>query len=113
MYFVILAFYIRSTQIISFVEVCLFFSFYVHDIYIFNTVIIFTIKLTLHESVFFAQESLCVLNINNNNIDEIRDLAVLKEIQHFSAADNKLHNMEVNIAFKDFSIFLQNCRSGN
>ncbi|XP_029935429.1 protein phosphatase 1 regulatory subunit 42 [Myripristis murdjan] len=39
-------------------------------------------------------ESLCVLNINNNNIDEIRDLAVLKELKHFSAADNKLHDME-------------------
>uniref|UniRef100_A0A3Q1GNI9 Protein phosphatase 1, regulatory subunit 42 n=1 Tax=Acanthochromis polyacanthus TaxID=80966 RepID=A0A3Q1GNI9_9TELE len=39
-------------------------------------------------------DSLCVLNINNNNIDDIRDLAVLKEIQHFSAADNELHNME-------------------
>ncbi|XP_040922007.1 protein phosphatase 1 regulatory subunit 42 [Toxotes jaculatrix] len=39
-------------------------------------------------------ESLCVLNINNNNIDDIRDLAVLKELQHFSAADNKLHIME-------------------
>ncbi|XP_038583650.1 protein phosphatase 1 regulatory subunit 42 [Micropterus salmoides] len=39
-------------------------------------------------------ESLCVLNISNNNIDDIRDLAVLKELQHFSAADNKLHNME-------------------
>lgn len=38
--------------------------------------------------------SLCVLNINNNNIDELRDLAVLNELQHFSAADNKLHNME-------------------
>uniref|UniRef100_A0A3P8TXB6 Protein phosphatase 1, regulatory subunit 42 n=1 Tax=Amphiprion percula TaxID=161767 RepID=A0A3P8TXB6_AMPPE len=40
-------------------------------------------------------DSLCVLNINNNNIDDIRDLAVLKEIQHFSAADNELHNMEL------------------
>ncbi|XP_039983160.1 LOW QUALITY PROTEIN: protein phosphatase 1 regulatory subunit 42 [Xiphias gladius] len=39
-------------------------------------------------------KSLCVLNISNNNIDDIRDLAVLKELQHFSAADNKLHNME-------------------
>ncbi|XP_026219932.1 protein phosphatase 1 regulatory subunit 42 isoform X2 [Anabas testudineus] len=39
-------------------------------------------------------ESLCVLNINNNNIDDIRDMAVLKELQHFSAADNKLNNME-------------------
>ncbi|XP_056290089.1 protein phosphatase 1 regulatory subunit 42 isoform X2 [Pseudoliparis swirei] len=39
-------------------------------------------------------ESLCVLNINNNNIDDIRDLTVLKELQHFSAADNILSNME-------------------
>ncbi|XP_063340158.1 protein phosphatase 1 regulatory subunit 42 [Pelmatolapia mariae] len=39
-------------------------------------------------------ESLCVLNINNNNIDDIRDLAVLKELQHFSAADNKLCSIE-------------------
>ncbi|KAM4605915.1 protein phosphatase 1 regulatory subunit 42 [Polymixia lowei] len=38
--------------------------------------------------------SLCVLNINNNNIDEIGDLEVLKELNHFSAADNKLHDME-------------------
>ncbi|KAK2886456.1 protein phosphatase 1 regulatory subunit 42 [Channa argus] len=39
-------------------------------------------------------ESLCVLNIDNNNIDDIRDLAVLKELQEFSAADNKLLNIE-------------------
>ncbi|XP_074549970.1 protein phosphatase 1 regulatory subunit 42 [Halichoeres trimaculatus] len=39
-------------------------------------------------------ESLCVLNINNNNIDDIKDLAVLKELKHFFATDNKLHNME-------------------
>ncbi|XP_042366740.1 protein phosphatase 1 regulatory subunit 42 [Plectropomus leopardus] len=39
-------------------------------------------------------DSLCVLNINNNNIDDIRDLTVLKELQHFYAADNQLHNME-------------------
>ncbi|XP_076017240.1 protein phosphatase 1 regulatory subunit 42 [Genypterus blacodes] len=39
-------------------------------------------------------ESLCVLNINNNRIDEIKDLAALKQLQHFSAADNKLHDME-------------------
>lgn len=40
-----------------------------------------------------------MLNINNNNIDDIRDLTVLKELQQFSAADNKLHSMEVSIAF--------------
>ncbi|XP_019942943.1 protein phosphatase 1 regulatory subunit 42 [Paralichthys olivaceus] len=39
-------------------------------------------------------ESLCVLDISNNNIDDISDLAVLREIQTFSAADNELHNME-------------------
>ncbi|XP_056155824.1 protein phosphatase 1 regulatory subunit 42 [Lampris incognitus] len=39
-------------------------------------------------------ESLCVLNINNTNTDEIKDLAVLKELQHFSAAENKLHDIE-------------------
>ncbi|KAK0134598.1 Protein phosphatase 1 regulatory subunit 42 [Merluccius polli] len=39
-------------------------------------------------------ESLCVLNINQNNVDDIRDLAVLKELIHFSAADNKLHNIQ-------------------
>ena len=50
----------------------------------------------------FAQESLCVLNISNNNIDDIRDLAVLRGIQNFSAADNELHNLEVNIASSSF-----------
>ncbi|XP_034718330.1 protein phosphatase 1 regulatory subunit 42 isoform X1 [Etheostoma cragini] len=39
-------------------------------------------------------ESLCVLNINNNNIDDIRDLTALKGLQKFSAADNQLHNVE-------------------
>ncbi|KAM6971306.1 protein phosphatase 1 regulatory subunit 42 isoform 2-T2 [Tautogolabrus adspersus] len=39
-------------------------------------------------------ESLRVLNINNNNIDDIKGLTVLKELMHFSAADNKLHKME-------------------
>ncbi|XP_012735001.2 protein phosphatase 1 regulatory subunit 42 [Fundulus heteroclitus] len=35
-------------------------------------------------------DSLCVLNINNNNIEDIKELSVLKELQHFSAARNKL-----------------------
>uniref|UniRef100_A0A1A8BZQ6 Protein phosphatase 1, regulatory subunit 42 n=1 Tax=Nothobranchius kadleci TaxID=1051664 RepID=A0A1A8BZQ6_NOTKA len=38
-------------------------------------------------------ESLCVLNINNNNVDDIRNLSVLKKLRHFSAADNKLHSI--------------------
>ncbi|XP_068438031.1 protein phosphatase 1 regulatory subunit 42 isoform X2 [Clinocottus analis] len=39
-------------------------------------------------------ESLYVLNINNNNIDDIRDLTVLKELRQFSASDNTLYNIE-------------------
>ncbi|XP_053716193.1 protein phosphatase 1 regulatory subunit 42 [Synchiropus splendidus] len=45
---------------------------------------------TLHS----LAESLCILNISKNNIDQVRDLAVLKELQHFSASDNQLHNMK-------------------
>ncbi|GAA6217365.1 protein phosphatase 1 regulatory subunit 42 [Lates japonicus] len=59
-------------------------------------------------------ESLYVLNINNNNIDDIRDLAVLKELQHFSAADNKLHNMEeLEDVFNHWPQLLQMDLSGN
>ncbi|KAG7272296.1 hypothetical protein CRUP_014181 [Coryphaenoides rupestris] len=39
--------------------------------------------------------SLRVLNINQNNVDDISDLDVLQELTHFSAADNKLHDIEV------------------
>lgn len=46
----------------------------------------------------FAQESLWILDISNNNIDDVQDLAVLKELRHFSAVDNKLHNMEVGVS---------------
>ncbi|KAM6977655.1 protein phosphatase 1 regulatory subunit 42 [Aplochiton taeniatus] len=45
---------------------------------------------TLHS----LAESLCVLNINKNNIDEIRDLAVLTRLRHMSAADNKLQDLQ-------------------
>lgn len=38
--------------------------------------------------------SLCVLNISNNNIDDLRDLAVLNQLQQFSASDNRLDNIE-------------------
>lgn len=48
---------------------------------------------------FLVQESLCVLKIDHNNIDEIKDLTVLKELRQFSAPDNKLHSMEVRIVF--------------
>nr|XP_046227264.1 protein phosphatase 1 regulatory subunit 42 [Scatophagus argus] len=59
-------------------------------------------------------ESLCVLNISNNSIDDIRDLAALKELQHFSAADNKLHNMEeLEDVFSHWPQLLQMDLSGN
>ncbi|XP_053198301.1 protein phosphatase 1 regulatory subunit 42 [Scomber japonicus] len=59
-------------------------------------------------------DSLRVLNINNNNIDEIRDLSLLKEIQHFSAADNKLHNTEeLEDVFKHWPLLLEMDLSGN
>uniref|UniRef100_A0A672ITT1 Protein phosphatase 1, regulatory subunit 42 n=1 Tax=Salarias fasciatus TaxID=181472 RepID=A0A672ITT1_SALFA len=58
-------------------------------------------RLTPEEKLLFdpqtllsLAESLCVLNIDNNNIDDIQDLSVLKGLQHFSAAGNKLHNIE-------------------
>ncbi|XP_034562116.1 protein phosphatase 1 regulatory subunit 42 [Notolabrus celidotus] len=58
--------------------------------------------------------SLCVLNINNNNIDDIKDLAVLKELQHVSAADNKLNNMEeVEEVLSHWPLLLQTDLSGN
>ncbi|XP_041824354.1 protein phosphatase 1 regulatory subunit 42 [Melanotaenia boesemani] len=59
-------------------------------------------------------ESLCVLNINNNNIDDINDLSGLKELQHFSAADNKLHNIEeLENVFSLWPQLLQMDLSGN
>ncbi|CAL8292390.1 unnamed protein product [Lota lota] len=39
-------------------------------------------------------ESLCVLNISQNSVDDIRDLAVLKALTHLSSADNQLHCIE-------------------
>uniref|UniRef100_UPI0037E8D8B4 protein phosphatase 1 regulatory subunit 42 n=1 Tax=Semicossyphus pulcher TaxID=241346 RepID=UPI0037E8D8B4 len=59
-------------------------------------------------------ESLCVLNINNNNIDDIKDLTVLRELQQFSAADNKLHNIEeLEDVFSLWPQLLQMDLSGN
>ncbi|XP_037549898.1 protein phosphatase 1 regulatory subunit 42 [Nematolebias whitei] len=45
---------------------------------------------TLHS----LADCLHTLNINNNNVDDISALSVLKELQHFSAADNKLLSIE-------------------
>ncbi|XP_041670426.1 protein phosphatase 1 regulatory subunit 42 [Cheilinus undulatus] len=59
-------------------------------------------------------ESLCVLNINNNNIDDIKNLSVLKELQQFSAADNKLSNIEdLEVVFSHWPELLQMDLSGN
>ncbi|KAI4884792.1 hypothetical protein NFI96_018755 [Prochilodus magdalenae] len=38
--------------------------------------------------------TLCVLNINNNNIDEVHDLVVLNKMTHLYAADNQLQDMQ-------------------
>ncbi|KAB5533275.1 hypothetical protein PHYPO_G00129920 [Pangasianodon hypophthalmus] len=45
-------------------------------------------------TVHSLSESLCVLNINNNNIDEIQDLAVLNKLTHLYAADNQLEDIQ-------------------
>lgn len=45
--------------------------------------------------LFFLQKSLSVLNISNNNIDELEDLAVLEELSCLRAADNQIHDMKV------------------
>ncbi|KAH0617662.1 hypothetical protein JD844_016124 [Phrynosoma platyrhinos] len=39
-------------------------------------------------------KSLSVLNISNNNIDELSDLAVLESISHLIAVDNQIHHIK-------------------
>ncbi|XP_040518675.1 protein phosphatase 1 regulatory subunit 42 isoform X2 [Gallus gallus] len=39
-------------------------------------------------------KSLSVLNISNNNIDELEELAVLENLSHLRAADNQLQHMK-------------------
>ncbi|POI28557.1 hypothetical protein CIB84_007693, partial [Bambusicola thoracicus] len=39
-------------------------------------------------------KSLSVLNISNNNIDELEELAVLENLSHLKAADNQLQHMK-------------------
>ncbi|XP_060756812.1 protein phosphatase 1 regulatory subunit 42 [Neoarius graeffei] len=58
-------------------------------------------RLPLGEKLLFdprtvqsLSESLCVLNINNNNIDEILDLAVLNKLTHLYAADNQFVDVQ-------------------
>ncbi|KAG9347958.1 hypothetical protein JZ751_003975 [Albula glossodonta] len=39
-------------------------------------------------------DSLCVLNISHNNVDEIKDLAVLMSLTHFFATNNQLQDIQ-------------------
>lgn len=57
------------------------------------------LSLHYYDFCFVLQKSLCVLNINNNQVDDIRALSVLKELHHFSAQDNKLHSIEASINY--------------
>ncbi|XP_054841300.1 protein phosphatase 1 regulatory subunit 42 [Eublepharis macularius] len=45
-------------------------------------------------SLHSLAKSLAVLNISNNNIDEINELAVLENISHLIAVDNQLHHVK-------------------
>lgn len=47
------------------------------------------------------QDSLCILNISKNNIDEIWDLAPLKKLTHLFAADNQLQDLQVKYDFHE------------
>lgn len=44
---------------------------------------------------FFLQKSLSVLNISNNNIDDLEELAVLENLSYLRAVDNQLQHMKV------------------
>lgn len=46
------------------------------------------------------------MNVNNNNIDEILDLAVLNKLTHLYAADNQLEDIQVKLHFIFYSYFL-------
>ncbi|XP_051542669.1 protein phosphatase 1 regulatory subunit 42 [Myxocyprinus asiaticus] len=45
-------------------------------------------------SISSLSESLCILNISKNNIDEIWDMAPLKKLTHLFAADNQLQDIQ-------------------
>ncbi|TSK98484.1 COP9 signalosome complex subunit 5 [Bagarius yarrelli] len=58
--------------------------------------------------------SLCVLNINNNNIDEIMDLAILNKMTHLYAADNQFDDIqELETVFGHWPGLLQMDLRGN
>lgn len=44
---------------------------------------------------FFFQKSLSILNISNNNIDDIKDLEMLENLNHLIAVDNQLVHVKV------------------
>ncbi|KFW88041.1 Protein phosphatase 1 regulatory subunit 42, partial [Manacus vitellinus] len=44
--------------------------------------------------IFQLMKSLSVLNISNNNIDELEDLAVLENLSYLKAVDNRLQHMK-------------------
>lgn len=46
--------------------------------------------------LFFLQKSLSVLNISNNNIDELEELAILENLSYLIAVDNQLQHMKVS-----------------
>ncbi|XP_055086004.1 protein phosphatase 1 regulatory subunit 42 isoform X1 [Periophthalmus magnuspinnatus] len=59
-------------------------------------------------------KSLCVLNINNNNIDDVKDLTGLTELQHFSASDNRLDNiLDLEDVLSNWPNLVQMDLSGN
>ncbi|XP_018596509.1 protein phosphatase 1 regulatory subunit 42 [Scleropages formosus] len=78
-------------------------------------------RLPLGEKLLFdprtlvsLSESLSVLNISNNNIDEIGDLMVLKNLKQFFAADNQLHDMkELEVVFGHWPELSRMDLSGN
>ncbi|XP_055037421.2 protein phosphatase 1 regulatory subunit 42 [Misgurnus anguillicaudatus] len=55
-------------------------------------------------SISSISESLCILNISKNNIDQIWDLAPLIKITHLFAADNQLQDLqELETVFSQWS----------
>ncbi|TRY69876.1 hypothetical protein DNTS_015340 [Danionella cerebrum] len=45
-------------------------------------------------SISGLSETLCILNISKNNIDEIQNLAPLRKLTHLFASDNQIHDMQ-------------------
>lgn len=50
------------------------------------------------------QKSLCVLNISNNNIDELKELAVLENLTQLVAMDNHLTDIKVMIIYRNAEV---------